>query len=215
MEMIHDIVAAKPLDGYRIDVKFDTGERGVFDCSRYLDKPYWTKLKDKDFFNLFIDRTAVYMGDFLNEKGTRAVFDPMLDLVYNELVAHKDQNKPDWAGWWWNSTNVLNDEVNKARNWLSQRTDYFYQQMADFYELDTPTPLTVNSGMTADELGSIPVTINDVPLSEGIFDGKMFANRSVTLNATPSNGKQVTGWNITTTAVMPLLTVRGVGVSSS
>ncbi len=50
METIHDIVAAKPLDGYKVDVMFDTGERGIFDCSRYLDKPYWKRLNDKDFF---------------------------------------------------------------------------------------------------------------------------------------------------------------------
>ena len=43
-------VAAKPLDGYKVDVEFDTGERGIFDCTRYLDKPYWKRLNDKDFF---------------------------------------------------------------------------------------------------------------------------------------------------------------------
>ena len=50
MEVIHDIVEAKPLDGYKVDVRFDNGERGVFDCSRYLGKPYWKKLNDMDFF---------------------------------------------------------------------------------------------------------------------------------------------------------------------
>ena len=38
------------LDGYKVDVEFDTGERGIFDCTRYLDKPYWKRLNDKDFF---------------------------------------------------------------------------------------------------------------------------------------------------------------------
>ena len=37
MEVIHDIVSAKPLDDYKVDVVFDTGEKAVFDCSRYLD----------------------------------------------------------------------------------------------------------------------------------------------------------------------------------
>ena len=52
MNMLHDIVAAKPLDGYKVDVEFDTGERGIFDCARYLDKPYWKKLNDIDFFRM-------------------------------------------------------------------------------------------------------------------------------------------------------------------
>ena len=51
MEAIHGIVSAKPLDGYRVDVVFDTGDKAIFDCSRYLDKPYWRRLKDKSFFN--------------------------------------------------------------------------------------------------------------------------------------------------------------------
>lgn len=52
MNMLHDIVAARPLDGYKVDVEFDTGERGIFDCARYLDKPYWKKLNDNDFFRM-------------------------------------------------------------------------------------------------------------------------------------------------------------------
>ena len=50
--MLYDIVAARPLDGYKVDVEFDTGERGIFDCARYLDKPYWKKLNDNDFFRM-------------------------------------------------------------------------------------------------------------------------------------------------------------------
>ena len=51
METIHDIVSAKALDGYKVDVEFDTGEKAVFDCSRYLSMPYWKRLNDKAFFN--------------------------------------------------------------------------------------------------------------------------------------------------------------------
>lgn len=51
MEELHDIVSANPLEGYKVAVVFDTGERGVFDCTRYLDKPYWRKLNDIAFFN--------------------------------------------------------------------------------------------------------------------------------------------------------------------
>ena len=51
METIHDIVSAKALDGYKVDVEFDTGEKAVFDCSRYLSMPYWKCLNDKAFFN--------------------------------------------------------------------------------------------------------------------------------------------------------------------
>ncbi len=65
MEVIHDIVSARPLDGYKVDVEFDTGEKAVFDCSRYLDKPYWKRLNDKEFFNqVFVGYgTLVWPGE--------------------------------------------------------------------------------------------------------------------------------------------------------
>jgi len=156
-------------------------------------------MEDGDFFNLFIDRSAVYMGDFLNERGTRAVWDPMQDLVWNELVAHKDVNKPDWAGWWWNSADQLSGEVNNVRTWIQQRTALYYQQLADYYKLGTPTPLTIDRDMTPEADTGVRVTINNVPLSATSFDGKMFTNRTVTLNAIAANAKQVTGWEITVT----------------
>ena len=64
-EVIHDIVSARPLDGYKIDVMFDTGEKAVFDCSRYLNKPYWKRLNDKEFFKqVFVGYgTLVWPGE--------------------------------------------------------------------------------------------------------------------------------------------------------
>ena len=50
MEVFHDVVAVKPLDGYKLDVEFDNGEKSVMDCTRYLNRPYWKRLNDKDFF---------------------------------------------------------------------------------------------------------------------------------------------------------------------
>ena len=147
-------------------------------------------MEDQDFYNMFIDRCAVYMGDFLNEKGTRAVWDPMYDLIKYEYPYHRKL----FNEWWPN----YNEELNTARNWLKQRTNNFYQQLASYYHLGSPTALTVNKDAT--DLGNIQISINDVKLSEGVFDGKFFGGRSVRLNAIPADGKQVTGWDITTTA---------------
>lgn len=143
-------------------------------------------MDDKDFFDMFVDRCAVYMGDFLNGKGTCDMLDSMYDLIKTEFPSHKN------IYYWWHD---LNSEVNKARTWVNQRTDHFYNHIAKYYKLDTPTPLTVNHNMT--ELEGVQVSINGIPLSEGIFDGKFFANRSVTLEATTDDGKQATGWDIT------------------
>ena len=50
---------AIPLDNYRLNVKFNTGEEGVFDLQSWLDGPIFSKLKDKDvFFHVMIDDIA-------------------------------------------------------------------------------------------------------------------------------------------------------------
>ncbi len=145
-------------------------------------------MEDPNFFNMFIDRCAVYMGDFLNEKGTREVWDPMYDMIKFEYPNHRKL----FNQWWPN----YDEELNNARNWVKARTDIFYKQIADYYHLGTPTTMTINKGM--DDLGNIQFTINDIPLSKGVFEGKFFGGRNVSLNATPADGKIVTGWDITT-----------------
>ena len=68
------------------------------------------------------------MGDFLNEKGTRAIWDPMASLVKPELIKHREANS--WS--WWGVEQEINNEINNAKNWLSQRTDIFYNHLANY-----------------------------------------------------------------------------------
>ena len=50
MEAFEHVKEAIPQDDYKIAVIFNGGKRGVFDCTRYLDDPFWAMLKDKNFF---------------------------------------------------------------------------------------------------------------------------------------------------------------------
>ena len=145
-------------------------------------------MEDTDFAREFLDRCAIYMGDFLNEQGVRAVWDPMYNLVKTEYPHHRKLINE----WWPN----YNDELNNARNWLSKRTSYFYTQLANYYHLGTPTILKVNTLLSEEERGSIGVTFNGIKLSKSRFDGRFFANRSITLSGIPSEGKQVVGWQV-------------------
>ena len=52
MDLLHEIKQAEALPAYRVRVVFDTGESAVFDCSSYLDHPYWKRLADPAFFRL-------------------------------------------------------------------------------------------------------------------------------------------------------------------
>ena len=45
MEELHQVVAAEPLEGFRVLVSFENGVRGIFDCEYLTKDPYWAKLK--------------------------------------------------------------------------------------------------------------------------------------------------------------------------
>ena len=154
-------------------------------------------MADADFNREFIDHTAIYMGDFLNERGTRAIWDPMAELVKPELVKHREAVSGGggggwWGGWGWqpNYEQEINNEINNARNWLSQRTNYFYTFVANYYKLGTPTPLVINKDLTEE----VTTIVNGVTIRNADFDGKFFANRQLTVEGKGAEGREVKGW---------------------
>lgn len=50
MEILHQVVAAQPLDETTIRVAFENGATGVFDCSPYMEDSYWKDLRIPAFF---------------------------------------------------------------------------------------------------------------------------------------------------------------------
>lgn len=148
-------------------------------------------MEDADFKREFIDRAAIYMGDWLNERGTRAVWDPLYDAIKYEYPHHRKLINE----WWPN----YNDELKNARNWVAQRTAYFYKYIADYYQLGTPLPLTVNKSINESERSEMEITFNGVKLSEALFDGKFFKDRRVDLSGKSlREGYIVKGWKVTT-----------------
>jgi hypothetical protein len=52
--MIHDLVAAAYKGGYRIEIQFDDGKRGVVDFSKYAEKDgVFERFKDLGYFRAF------------------------------------------------------------------------------------------------------------------------------------------------------------------
>ena len=146
-------------------------------------------MEDKDIKNLFINRCCIYMGDFMNEKGTRKVWDPMYDLIKTEYPNHRKL-----VNQWWPN---YGEELTQARKWITQRTSNFYNQLGSFFELGSPIPFTINKDNNSDA-AEATVLFNDIPLSENTFEGKFFANQTVTLKGSAPEGKVVTGWNVRT-----------------
>ncbi|MEK6797100.1 MAG: DUF2442 domain-containing protein [Spirochaetota bacterium] len=54
---MHDVVSARHVGGYALDITFDNGRHGVVDFTEYLTRGVFTKLQHPDFFKrFFIDR---------------------------------------------------------------------------------------------------------------------------------------------------------------
>ena len=165
-------------------------------------------LEDSDIRNLFIDKSCVYMGDFMNAEGTGAVIDDIKTEALEEFVAHRDKynsgqdNRAD-----------INNKFENAKKWLTgyteqgwwgqtttynSRTDYFLQYISQKYlNGKSSVPVTINKGVATTELPD-EVLVNGIKLTKGVFDGKLFLDRLITLEAKNNieNDYSVTGWEI-------------------
>ena len=163
-------------------------------------------MEDPELRQMFIDKCCVYMGDFMNAKGTGEIIDIIKAEAMDEFVAHRAKY-PTWSG---NSRNEINDKFEMAKKWLAgytesswwgtttykSRPDNFLDFLSAQYNLGTAFPVTINKSVA-----DIPedVTVNGIKLSEGVFDGKLFPNRQLTITATAPEGKTIAGWKVTTT----------------
>jgi hypothetical protein len=155
-------------------------------------------MDDNDFQREFIDHCLIYMGDFLNEKGVREIWDPMYDLVKDELLIHRDELNPPspWGGWWGgNNENSIKNELNNARNWLKDRTAYFRKYLCDYYKVGTPVTMTVNKGL--DNAADGQFLFNGVKLTKGTFDGHFIPGRKIILESGKESALNVSGWDVT------------------
>lgn len=141
-------------------------------------------MEDEDFKRIFIDRACIYMGDFLNEKGTRKVWDDMYEKIKFEYPYHRALINKGWPNY--------NDELNNARSWVKNRTNEFYTQLGDFYNLGSPYILTINKEMVEME----EIIVNGVKLSEGTLNGKFFPNHMLTISGKAPKGKEIKGWKV-------------------
>ncbi len=147
-------------------------------------------MEDADFHRTFIDRTAVYMGDILSEPKVRRLWDAMYEQIRYEYPFHRDL-----VNHWWPN---YDEELTKARTWLAQRPAVFYQQLADYYNLGKPVPMTVS--WEPAEAPDVDIVFNDVRLSDGQFDGMFFTGRDLVLQGSAGADKEVKGWQVAQTA---------------
>ena len=163
----------------------------------YSEGDYWVKkpeytalfrhmMEDPDLNREFVDRCSIYMGDFLNEKGVRAIWDSMYETIKTEYPYHRALIK---------DTEMNYDaELAAAREWLSQRTAYFYKHLSSTYNLGSPIPMTIN--LSTDNASEMTVHFNGIKLSRSTFDGQFYRERNVTLEGEAPEGKEISGWRL-------------------
>ena len=153
--------------------------------------PEWTALfrnlmKDPTFKSKFVERYAIYTGDFMNYEGMHRVWDPMYNKIKDELpfFCAAAQN--------WKLYNNYEAEMQYVDEWIRYRTDEFTRQLCEFYSLENPYPLTILKNEAIDSL-----FFNDHRLSQSSYDGRYFRDHPIKLKAVPSKYHVVTGWRIT------------------
>ncbi|MBR5963262.1 MAG: CotH kinase family protein [Bacteroidaceae bacterium] len=157
-------------------------------------KLFHSLMEDDDFKREFIDHCAIYMGDFMNSRGTHLIWDSMEELIKDELLLHRRLYNGSRY-----SMNSINSEINKVSNWLNSRTDYFYTHLANYYNVGIPTPLIINKTVT-EQCNTI---VNGIELkykgsenNQPYFDGKFFAGRLLTVRGKAGEHRKVVGWNM-------------------
>ena len=173
-------------------------------------------MENTDIKNMFIDKSCVYMGDFMNAKGTGAVIDDIMNKTLDEFVAHRAV--PEYYVWGGSSNSEITNKFNAAKRWVEERPDYFLQYIKKQYLSDDPNvdiipiTVTINKDVATAELPD-EVLVNDIKLTKGVFDGKLFLDRLITLKASTNdmNDFSVTGWEIkkTTNGVTETSTADG------
>ncbi len=163
-------------------------------------------LEDKDILNKFIDKCCVFMGDFMNAQGTGETIESIKAEALDEFVAHRAKYNT-WGG---NTHEEIINKFEDAKKWLAgytetnwwgstthpSRTDNFLSHLSGQWNLGTAVPVTINKGVT-----TMPdsVCVNGIKLSEGVFDGKLFPKRLLTVTAKAPEGKVIKGWKVVTT----------------
>jgi len=145
-------------------------------------------VSNADIKKYFLDRLAIYMGDFLSYQQTwEDTWKPWSDAIETEIKYHRELYGLKAEGY--------QTELEKAKTWLQNRIPYVYQHEQSYYKLGTVTPLTINVEVCpADSVGDeeirkiggpndMNLTFNGVKLSRTSYDGSFFVNRDINLEA--------------------------------
>ena len=133
-------------------------------------------LEIDEFKELFITKSAVALGDFLRPEKVIALIDKEENDIKTDIEI-MNTLYPRWLN--------FSTEVQKTRDWMKGRVPFFYQDLADYFNIGNPVPMEIN----AEGFDVENISINETSLSEPYFNGKWFAGSTVIINSTDDKVK--------------------------
>lgn len=139
----------------------------------------------EEFQNMFIDRSSIYLGDFLHYDHINHQIDDRRDMLESEFKYHKDLYDPTGSS--------LNEEIDFAEDWVQKRWYYFFQHLAEFFGLENPVPLNLLN----EHKEIITLSVNGIPLVSNEYKGMYFPSRWLTVSSSAlSEDTKVLGWKV-------------------
>ena len=169
--------------GNEEDQEYELSNRERTILSRYL---YEKMVSFPAFRERFIATYATYLGDFLRPD----ICIPIVQQMDNEIL---DELAPTFEAY--NKMSSLkkhNSYIKSFCDYINARPQNVYQQMADYFSLGNVIPICVTEEHTdesAEDTNNI--TICDVPLRTGRFDGAWFTSFPLSLNSDAENATWV------------------------
>ncbi|MCQ2313103.1 MAG: CotH kinase family protein [Paludibacteraceae bacterium] len=147
-------------------------------------------LEDSIFRHRFIDKLAIYMGDFMNNAGITAMVDSMVEAITYEYPHHAELY------------GLFEFEMSQeiVKNWLGKRDSVMYVNMGNFYHLGSPIPMTISIDSSSLNVQELQLMFNQITLSKPSWNGQFYANRPIQIVASNQDeALQDAAWKITYT----------------
>lgn len=147
-------------------------------------------MENERFKREFLDRSAVYIGDFLRYDVIWPMWEEMYEQIREEYPIHRNlYNK-----WWPN----YEDELQKAKNWLQARPRYFMEELASFFEQGKAVPVKINTRLDSEQASQLKLEVAGIELHHPVFDGYYYQGIPLRVSAQPVAGSslEVKAWRV-------------------
>lgn len=139
-----------------------------------------------EFKEMFAERAAIFMGDFLHPDVVADRMNRMFDRIateyfYHQKTAYYYYSWKPWAPAW----------LPEIESWMQRRVPFFYEHLAEFYELSAPLPVKILSPENVD----VKLNVNGHDLTQGYFDGQYFTGHELKVSGKDSEGSDISRWS--------------------